>query len=143
MDELDDYYELLFRGNLLYTAYAKQCGETLLGLFLARLLLKHPGGLCQRDLARLLGVPKQTMSRHLRERISAGLVREAPSVGDGREKIFSLTTAGKQKAHELIDPLNELELSCLGTLGGNLAESNELNRRYLDAFEKLAIKSNQ
>lgn len=142
-DALDEYYELFFRGNQLYTAYAKQQSETLSGLFLMRLLLKYPEGLCQREIARLLGVPKQTMSRQLNEKVTKGILGETPSSSDKREKLYALTEEGRQAAHELIDPLNDIELVCLESLEEGIMPYNDLNRRFLDAFEKTALKQEE
>lgn len=132
---LDEYYEQLFRGNRLYAEYARSVGESLQGLFLMRLLLKRPDGLCQRDIAQLLGTPKQTMSRLLKERVAAGIIAQTPSEQDKREKLFILTPQGRKAAQQLIKPLDAIELTCLEAAGAGMEEANAYNARYLDAFE--------
>lgn len=142
LEALDEYYEQLFRGNRLYSEYAKSVGETVQGLFLMRLLLKRPGGLCQRDIAQLLGAPKQTMSRLLKDRISAGLIAQTPSARDKREKLFALTAQGQVAARRLIEPLDAIELACLDAAGAGMEEANAYNARYLDAFAALTRNDN-
>lgn len=75
---LDDYYRLHFRGNRLYGELAKLLGESSQTLFLARLLLNEEEGICQSEICESLSVPKQTMSRILKEMINEGKVTESP-----------------------------------------------------------------
>lgn len=142
IEPLDEYYEQFFRGNRLYAEYARSVGESMQGLFLMRLLFKRQEGLCQRDIAQLLGAPKQTMSRLLKERVAAGLIEQTPSAADKREKLFALTPAGRLAAQQLIEPLDRIELACLDAAGAGLAEANAYNGRYLDAFESLMRNDN-
>ncbi|MBS7695792.1 MAG: MarR family transcriptional regulator [Chelatococcus sp.] len=55
------------------------------------------GGVTARDLAERLHLEKSSISRMLRKLVASGLVGEAPGDEDGRLKMLSLTTFGKDR----------------------------------------------
>lgn len=134
-DELDEYYRHYFRGNRLYGELAKLLGETVQTLFLMRLLLDKEEGLCQSEICENLSVPKQTMSRVLKDMEGKGLVRNAPSPRDGREKLFSLTASGRAHAQAVVERLNAIENACLSGLSDEMKAINKLNEQYLDRLQ--------
>lgn len=140
---LDDYYRLHFRGNRLYGELAKLLGESSQTLFLARLLLNEEEGICQSEICESLSVPKQTMSRILKEMINEGKVTESPSPKDGREKIFSLPSNGRQHAQTVIEQLNSIENACLDGSAEELAAVNGFNGRYLDRLQEIIEKEKE
>ena len=133
---LDTYYNLFFRGNRLYNELAKLLGESVQTLFLMRLLLGEDEGLCQSEICESLSVPKQTMSRILKELEKSCYVEQTPSSRDGREKIFSLTEKGKKHASKVMARLNEIEEACIANASGSLDATNEFNQQYLEALEQ-------
>lgn len=134
--QLDEYYRQFFRASRLYASYAKSQGLSLQEFFLLRLLRDEGQGLCQRDIADSLAIPKQTMSRMLRGLVDQGIVAQAPSPADGREKLYALTETGKARAAQVIGEFDRIEEVCCEELEGKLERFNAINRTYLDAFER-------
>lgn len=143
---LEEYYRLHFWGNRLYEEYARSVGENVQTVFLMRLLLDHEHGLgaaeegaaagvCQRALCDSLSVPKQTMSRILGGLESRDLIEHVASERDRREKLFSLTEAGRAFARGLVGRLESIEVESLRALDpDDFATFNRIGRRYLEAF---------
>lgn len=58
---LDDLYRDFFRMDSLYSAFAKRHGESYHALAALDILGEHPDGIRQKDLVKLMFLPKQTV----------------------------------------------------------------------------------
>ena len=73
------------------------------GQFSVLLALYEADGLTQADLARIAGVEQPTMASTLGRMERDGLVRRAPSAGDGRRVGIHLTERARELERSLID----------------------------------------
>ena len=68
---------------------------------LVLLMLESGAGRTAADLQALLGLPKQTMSRHLQLLSDMGLIQREGAPHDRRRKLVQLTAAGRELAERL------------------------------------------
>ena len=92
--------------------------------------------MCQRDLCESLSIPKQTMSRMVKQLQDRGLVEVSPSKADRRETVVSLTEEGASHADALIAELSRIEGECVKTVGREAIEQVSMTTRgFFDEFE--------
>lgn len=137
MDELlGDFYRLQFRSNRLYEEYAKTVGESAHTLYFMQLVSGASAPICQRDLCESLSIPKQTMSRMVKQLHDRGLVEVSASKADRRETVIALTEEGASYADSLIAELSRIEGECVKAVGREAIEQvSATTRRFFDEFE--------
>lgn len=133
---LSSFYRLQFRSNRLYEEYAKTVGESAQTLYFMQLISGVSAPMCQRDLCESLSIPKQTMSRMIKQLQDRGLVEVSPSKADRRETGVSLTEEGASYAEALIAELSRIEGECVKAVGREAIEQvSATTRRFFDEFE--------
>lgn len=108
---LDAYYHNWFSISDLYEQFAKRHKLSSSALFLLQLLLQ--GACTQRELCRLLVLPKQTVHSILKVFLSNDWVTTEISTEDKRERVVALTDSGKRFAAPILQQLNRIEEQAL------------------------------
>lgn len=79
---------------------ARRHGLSAADIRLLQLVAKHPAGTTA-DLARRLGVTKQTVSRQVAALTASGLLERRPSTSDARKVLLQLTEVGRARSDEI------------------------------------------
>lgn len=108
--------EAVDRLTRLYADWSQQQGENYytLCMLYAMLLLEQK---TQKDIAAATSIPKQTVSRFVREMEQKGYLTQQPNEKDRRSLYLQLTPAGKAYAEGLVNPLENCRLQTLKRLG--------------------------
>lgn len=139
---LDETYEILFRRNRMTSRYLEIMGDSQADVLLMRLLLKHPQGICQKEICENLGMPKQTLSRILALEVRKNVLATETAQNDGRKKIYKLTEKGRKLAQEIVNKRDEKELEILKLLAPEWDNINKANNEYLNCYEEIMKKRN-
>ena len=103
-------------------------------------LAGEPDGLTQRDIARRMAFPKQTVNSAVAKMQGDGLVALESAEGSRKEKSVRLTDAGRALAERTSQRLLDAEIRATGKLGvAKMREYNRIRSEYLglltEAFE--------
>lgn len=121
----------------LYSRWAEQHHVGYFTLLMLWLLHDTDGGLTQKRISRYYGWPKQTTNSVTRALQQQGLVALTPGETDRREKLVTLTEAGRRYAEELLQPLAALEDRVYGDMDeGRLRDMLRTLRLFTILFEK-------
>ena len=119
---LDDLYRDFFRMDSLYSAFAKRHGESYHALAALDILGEHPDGIRQKDLVKLMFLPKQTVGA-----IMGGFERR-----------------GLADHRRVIGALRDIELECARLVGAeDMGRAHDIVMRFFDAFEEALKKKDQ
>jgi DNA-binding MarR family transcriptional regulator len=91
---LSDFLSVIQRSRLM-----QQHGAPAMALVVH---LTRTGPMRSSDLAGELNLDQSTVSRHVAQLATAGLVARTPDPIDGRAHLVEVTPAGRQRAHELV-----------------------------------------
>lgn len=141
---LDDLYRDFFRMDSLYSAFAKRHGESYHALAALDILGEHPDGIRQKDLVKLMFLPKQTVGAIMGGFERRGLADHRRAAADGRSKLHFLTPAGEAYHRRVIGALRDIELECARLVGAeDMGRAHDINTRLFDAFEEALKKEDR
>lgn len=134
---LEDMYEDFFLTDSLYGEFAKRFGESYTSMSILYLLGEHPEGISQKQLARELFQPKQTVGPIVSGFEKRGLADHKPDTEDKRSKLHFLTPAGTRHCDEVMGTLRRIELRCVEQVGAeDMARMHDISTRYLTLFKQ-------
>ncbi len=114
---MEDIYGLSLRLDKAYAKLASRHGETYYNLWAIEELGRAEEGLTQKELARLLFAPKQTVSSIVGSLERRGLVETLPSPTDKRSKVHTLTEKGRRLFCEADADQVAAEARCIERVG--------------------------
>lgn len=139
--EISELGSLIARCDGLYQRWNRMHGFPMTVHRILLSLSLH-GPATQRSIARAVCAPKQTINNVVRQLASEGLVELSASERDGREKLVSLTEAGRARADEMCGELAAFNERVYRRLDDGLtAELRDAMAAYVDAVAReLAIE---
>lgn len=113
-ERVDGIYEAIQKVNEVYGRWASAHGLTLYEMqiycrIMERSLGQEPAYITQKELCDELDAPKTSINSIIKRQLKTGYIEMEVNPANRREKIISLTEAGKQYAEELILPLFRYE----------------------------------
>lgn len=111
-----DFYHVWSHMNELYARWAEHHGvgsNTLMILY----GLDIYGDMTQKMLSEHCGIPKQTVNNVIKSLQKDGYILLTSGTRDRREKLVSMTRAGKDYAASILKPLYELEQQTIDLVG--------------------------
>lgn len=102
-------YEAVYAVEDTYRSYAEMKKIGYLDFLFFYEMLSDPEPFTQKKMCDLLEISKTTMNSLVKRWMAKGYLRLEPGSPDARTKVMVLTESGSRFAHDLVDPIFEME----------------------------------
>lgn len=113
---IDQWYDEWFAMDRFYYEWARRKGLTLTGLFILYVIDTHEEYCTPIEIAEKLTRSRQTVNSALDQLESLGIIQRQKDPRDGRSKVISFTDEGRRYARQLLDELEEMEISAIQSI---------------------------
>lgn len=113
---IDHWYDEWFAMDRFYYEWARRKGLTLTGLFTLYVIDTHEEYCTPVEIAEKLARSRQTVNSALDHLESLGIIQRQKDPRDGRSKVISFTDEGRRYVRQLLDELEEMEISAIQSI---------------------------
>ncbi len=133
-NRIDRMYEAVQKIDQVYEKWSALHGLTSYEMQIYYEIKKNKEAvITQKDLSHMLDAPKTSINSIIKKQVQAGYIEMTVNPLNKREKVISLTEAGKKFAKELIDPLFRYEEETARQLSEDKMETAiEIQNRFAD-----------